>query len=134
MVFRNIDAPGNRHERRAVTAMQRLQGSEGRKAAAEAKRARKNARRFEQDLERTITFYAWPERGFVAAEDPDGAYLNKQIGIRRQIIVAGELKVPVEHYVKAVGVFLKTEVKLESENELTHTSGRLFRSLIIEVA
>ena len=133
MPLQDIDRHGNRHNRRAVAAIQRRHGADGRKAAAQAKRARKNARRFEQDLNRTITFFAWPARGFVAAEDPDGAYLGREIGGRRQVIVAGEMKVAVEHYVRAIGVFLKTGVSLESEAELTHTSGRPFRSLIINI-
>lgn len=108
-------------------------GKKGRIAAAEAKRQRRMAKAFKKDLDRTILFYAWPERGFVASEDPDGAYLSIEKGGQRQVIVAGKLKAPIETYVKAVGVFLKTPAALISESSLDHTNGRPFRSLIIEV-
>lgn len=41
----NIDGYGQRHNRRAVSAIMRLQGSAGRKEAAAAKRAAKAAKR-----------------------------------------------------------------------------------------
>lgn len=41
----NIDMPGQRHNRRAVDALQRRQGADERKAAAQAKRDRKASKR-----------------------------------------------------------------------------------------
>jgi hypothetical protein len=136
--FSNIDAPGpmNRRDRRAVAAIQRRHGAEARLAAAKEKRMRKAAKQFENDLKRTIHFYAQPDRGFVAAEDPDGAYLMEiKMGGMRQVVVAGDLKASPEHYAKAIGVFLKAEASLVSAEEMQtppHVA-RKFTSIIVEV-
>ena len=67
MAFNNIDAhgEGNRRARRAVAAIQRKAGAEGRLAAAKAKRQRKMARSFERDLGKTVVFYAMPIDGVI---------------------------------------------------------------------
>jgi hypothetical protein len=136
MAFTNIDAPGNRHNRRVVSAIQRSSGKEARLAAAQAKRMHKMARQFERDLNRTIVFYAQPERGFVAAEDPDGAYLMEPRGDRRQIIVVGDFRAQADHYVKAASIFLKQKVTLLSLDAIwtePHVT-RKFTSILVEVA
>lgn len=138
MAFNNIDAPGahNRHNRRAVAAIQRKGGAETRKGSAEAKRQRKMARQFEQHLGRTIVFYAMPQDG-VTTRDPDGVYLNpNQPNGQRQMVVAGPFKASTAHYVKAIGVFLKTTMRLVSSEELdmapNAVSDRIFTSIIVE--
>jgi thiamine pyrophosphokinase len=136
MAFTNIDTPGNRHNRRVVAAIQRSSGKETRLAAAQEKRMRRAAKQFERDLDRTIVFYAQPERGFVAAEDPDGAYLMEPRGDRRQIIVAGDFGRRSDHYVNAVSVFLKQKVTLLSVDAIRtepHIT-RKFTSILVEVA
>jgi hypothetical protein len=45
MVFINIDAPGNSFNRHAVRTIQKSAGAAERKAAAEARRARRKAKR-----------------------------------------------------------------------------------------
>lgn len=138
MAFNSIDAPGlgNRRDRRAVAAIQRRHGAAGRREAAKQKRMRKAAKQFENDLKRTIVFYAQPERGFVAAEDPDGAYLMAiKMGKLRQVVVAGDLKVSVDHYVKAIGLFLKATARLHYYEDMVtepHVT-RKFTSIVVEV-
>lgn len=142
MPFNNIDSPGNRRDRRAVAALQRANGAADRKAAAQEKRQRKAAREFERMLDRTIVFFATPEGG-VRTYDPDGAYLSKGFGAmegKYQIIVAGKMKATAAHYVKAISTFVKSPVKLVS-NELMEVvipadqlwDGKEFRSIIVEV-
>lgn len=133
MPFNNIDSPGNRHDRRCVAAVQRSMGKEGRIAAAEAKRQRRMAKAFKKDLDRTINFYAMPTRGYVASDDPEGAYIGKQIDGTIQVIVVGTPKLAFEDYATAVGCFMKKEVKLVSDISMPAPNDRLFRSLIIEV-
>jgi hypothetical protein len=138
MAFNNIDAPGegNRRARRAVAVIQRKAGADGRLAAAQAKRQRKMARSFERDLDRTIVFYAMPLGG-VSARDPDGAYLNPTPVLDLiQVVIAGPLKASIDHYVKAVGAFLKVPMRFASTEELplapNAVSDRVFISLIVE--
>ena len=138
MAFNNIDAPGahNRHNRRAVAAIQRKAGAESRLAAAQAKRQRKMARSFGRTLDRTITFYGMPIEG-VMVRDPDGAYLDMtEINGQRQIVIAGPFKASLDHYVKAIGIFLKHEIKLVSSEELPLAEGvisdRIFTQIIVE--
>jgi hypothetical protein len=138
MAFQNIDARGNRHNRRAVAAIQRHAGAESRKAAAEARRKRKADRRLSQDLGRTIVFYTMPIDGVTLA-DPDGAYINPlSRGNMRQVVVAGPFRASLDHYVKAIGAFLKTDFKLVSSVELPLQEGalsdRVFTSIIVERA
>lgn len=131
MAFQNIDAPGNRHNRRAVAVIQRKAGAEGRIAAAQAKRQRKMARSFKKDLDRTIYFYDMPQGGVTIA-DPEGAYLNKvEIGNKRQVIVSGSLKASVDHYVKAIGLFLNTPMRLIGHEPLPGSDGKI-SSIIVE--
>jgi hypothetical protein len=138
MAFNNIDAPGegNRRARRAVAVIQRKAGAEGRLAAAKSKRQRKMARSFEKDLGKTILFYAMPIDG-VTLRDPDGAYLNPTpVKGQRQLVIAGAFKVSLDHYVNAIGLFLKTKFKLISSEELplmeNALSDRIFTSIIVE--
>lgn len=138
MVFKNIDAPGegNRRARRAVAVIQRKSGADGRLAAAKDKRQRKMARQFEKNLGRTIVVYAMPVGG-VNTHDPDGVYLNQvTVNGRRQIVVAGPLKASLDHYVKAIGEFLKTPLRLVECEELPLLEGvlsdRRFASIIVE--
>lgn len=110
-MFNNIDAPGqrNRQERRAVAAVQRAKGSTARQEAAKAKRQRKMAAQFERELKRTIVFFNMPKGG-VDIATPDGAYLwggTAAVGGSYQCVVVGPLKSTVDHYVKAIGIFLK---------------------------
>jgi hypothetical protein len=136
MAFDNIDAPGahNRHNRRAVAAIQRKAGAEGRIAAAQTKRQRKMARSFEQTLNRTINFYWLPETGLTVHE-ADGAYLSiPRPGGRHQVIVVGDLKASIDHYIAAVGVFLKKKFKLVGENDMGDVYGRSYHSIILEPA
>src|ERR1700743_1614005 len=104
MAFNNIDAPGNRRDRRAVAAIQRLTGSASRKAAAQEKRMRKAAKQFERDMARTIVFFAAPVLG-VHKDDPDGAYIKQgdttDTKGQYQVVVAGKMKATTSHYVKA---------------------------------
>jgi len=137
MAFNNIDAPGegNRRARRAVAVIQRKAGAEGRKAAAQAKKQRKMARQFEQNLGKTIVFYAMDAAG-VSVRDPDGVYLHPQtINGHRQVVVAGPFKASTEHYVRAIGAFLKTTMRLVSSEELelapNALSDRIFTSIIV---
>ena len=126
----NIDAPGNRHARRAVAVIQRKEGADGRLAAAEAKRQRRMGREFGRSLGKTIVFYNQP----VHLNDPDGAYISAEIDGKRQVIVAGELKATVDHYVKATGAFLKKPMRLVSEKpmEIAGGSDRPFLVLVME--
>lgn len=140
MAFNNIDAPGegNRRARRAVAVIQRKAGAEGRNAAAQAKRQRKMAHQFSRNLGKTIVFYAMPIDG-VTLRDPDGAYLNPNpVSGQRQVVIAGPFKASTEHYVKAIGVFLKTTMRLVSSEELelapNALSDRIFTSIIVEPA
>lgn len=125
---KNIDAPGNRRDRRAVAVIQRKAGAEGRIAAAQAKRQRRMAREFGRDLDKTIVFYNQP----VSLQDPDGAYLSPAVDGQRQVIIAGEPKASIDHYVNATGVFLKTPMRLVSETPMTVFSSRPFLSLVLE--
>jgi hypothetical protein len=139
MAFNNIDAPGgykNRRDRRVVAAIQRKAGAEGRQAAAQAKRQRKMARQFEHNLGKTIVFYAMPIDG-VTQRDPDGVYLNPTpVNGQRQIVVAGAFKASIDHYVNAVGTFLKRKMRLVSSEELPLAenvlSDRIFTSIVVE--
>lgn len=135
MAFNNIDAPGegNRRARRAVAVIQRKAGAEGRKAAAQAKRQRKMARSFERDLGKTIVFYAMPEWGFVSSDDPDGAYLSDERNGQRQIIVSGELRASVDHYVNAINLFLKASHRLVESRKIV-PAAKPFTSIIVERA
>jgi hypothetical protein len=131
---KSIDARGNRHQRRIVAAIQRTEGKEGRLAAAQTKRQRRMAREFERGLGKTIVFYKRAPDG-VRTSDPDGAYLWQQGG-RWQMIVIGELKASIDHYVKALGVFLKNPMRLVSSEPLPLSEGvlsdRPFLSMILE--
>src|SRR5882724_12465676 len=91
----NIDAPGagNRHNRRAVAKIQRLQGSKGRKDAAQERRERRAAKR-------AIHFFDMPAGG-VSLVTPSGAYVhggNPGVDGKYQIVVIGPLKAPVDQY------------------------------------
>jgi hypothetical protein len=141
MSFNSIDAPGegNRRARRAIAVIQRKSGAEGRIAAANAKRQRKMDRKFEQDLRRTIVFYAMPSvpDNAVSNQDPDGAYLSAVVnGGQRCVVVVGPLKVSVAHYVKAISLFLKKDFKLVSSDPLptTFSTDRVFTRIIVEPA
>lgn len=145
MGFNNIDSPGNRHDRRMVAAIQRRHGAEARIEAAKQKRMRKAARQFERDIDRTIAFFAMPKDG-INLFDPEGAYVKQgtaQNGTagQYQVIVVGKMKARADHYVKAVGAFIKQKVKLIS-NELMEIAvpsnqkwdgSKEFRSIIVEV-
>lgn len=107
MAFVNIDAPGNRHHRRAVAAIQKRNGAEDRKAAAQARR---EARAFKR---RAIHFYPYPIGG-VAVDDQDGAYCqgpNK--AAQYQVVVVGPLKGPHEDYCAAVSAWVKQPLRVE---------------------
>lgn len=142
MAFNNIDAPGenNRRARRAVAVIQHKAGAEGRKAAAEAKRQRKMAHQFSRNLGKTIVFYAARPEGVFSA-DPDGAYLSSWESERgaRQIVLVGNPKASIEHYVKAIGEFLKKPMRLVSNEPLLYVpdgyrTERPFLSIIVEPA
>lgn len=138
MVFNNIDAPGegNRRARRAVAVIQRKAGAERRNTAAQVKRQRKMAHQFSRNLGKTIVFYDM-HGGGVSVRDPDGAYLNPGIiDGRRQIVIAGPLKASIEHYVKAIGIFLKRPMRLTIALEMDAPPGtdRIFTSMIVEPA
>jgi hypothetical protein len=126
MAFNNIDCggEGNRRARRAVAVIQRKAGAEGRLAAAQAKRQRKMARSFERDLDRTIVFYAMPVGG-THIDDAEGAYIwggNAAVEGRYQVVVIGKLRADLEHYIMAIGVFLKKPVRLVSSESLAPPS------------
>lgn len=135
MAFNSIDGhgPGNRHQRRIVKAIQRSDGKDVRKDAAEARRARRQARNLSRDLGHTIVFYALPSAG-VGLRDPDGAYLGKEINGRFQVVVAGPLKAEVQHYARAVSAFLKRSLRITAEAPLELPLGteRPFLSLTLE--
>ena len=135
MAFNSIDGhgPRNRHQRRIVSAIQRAEGKDVRKAAAEARRAHRKARNLSRDLGKTIVFYALPANG-VGLRDPDGAYLGKEIDGRFQVVVAGPLKAEAQHYARAVSAFLNRPLRITAEGPLELPLGteRPFLSLTLE--
>lgn len=95
----NIDMPGQRHNRRAVAEIQRRHGADDRKAAAQARRDRKAAKRAAPTA---ILFYPWPIDGVVVS-DPEGAYAQGPNGVGEyQVVVVGTLKGTHEDYAAAV--------------------------------
>lgn len=111
MPFVNIDAPGNRHNRRAVNAIQRSPGKDARLAAAQARRDRRQAKRAHGPP--TLLFYPWPVGG-IMVEDHDGAYVQGPNGEGRyQVVVVGPLKGEVSTYCDAVSrwVGIKMQIK-----------------------
>jgi hypothetical protein len=127
MAFLNIDAPGNRHNRRAVAAIQRQHGADDRKAKAQARR---EARAFKR---RAIHFYPWPAGG-VGARVQDGAYAQgPMVNGKYQIVVAGEPKGPEDDYAAALSAWLKITLRVESSRPLPIPSGidRQFLSIVL---
>ncbi len=108
MPFVNIDARGQRRNRAAVNEIQRRHGAAERKAAAEAKRIRKRAKRADPAA---IVVYEMPKGG-VSMVTPDGAYIQGSKGTGWQIIVIGEPKGPPETYRAAVAAWQRLEVKI----------------------
>lgn len=142
-MFVNIDRPGMKRQRRAVTAIQHLQGSADRKAAAQAKRDRKKAKRAGGDS--VIVFSLFPKGG-AASDDPDGAYVQGGVGFdggRYQIVVVGPLKATVQDYCRALSAWLQKPMRLVSCETLLppddaegrqryEQRGGLFLSIILE--
>lgn len=129
----NIDMPGQRHNRRAVSAIQRRHGAEERKAAAQARRDARKAKR--ANGPNVIVLSKMPEPAIVnsrprqtegiygvAYDDPDGAYVwggNADLGGQYQIIIIGPLKGTEDDYRRALVAWLKKPMRLVSSASLT---------------
>lgn len=116
MPFVNIDAPGNRHARRAVNAIQRSPGKDARLAAAQARRDRRQAKRARGET--TILFYPWPVGG-ISGGDHDGAYVQgPNANGQYQIVVVGPLKGAVDAYRDGVARWTGKELRIFAEQPL----------------
>lgn len=109
MPFVNIDARGQRRNRAAVSEIQKRHGADERKAAAEARRQRKAAKRASPGL---ISFFPWPVDG-VCQRDPDGAYVQGPNGSGNyQVVVVGVPKGLPEVYCAAVSQWVGLGLKV----------------------
>lgn len=134
---KNIDAAGNRHNRRAVTAIQKRHGADERKAAAQAKRDRRRAKRAGGPS--VIVFHKMG-RGGLSQNDPDGAYVwggAENTEGRYQIAVAGPLKAPVSSYVEALAAWQGKPMRLFDERPMERPvpdekPDRAYHSIVVE--
>lgn len=134
-MFNNVDAPGNRHNRRAVAKIQRLQGSKSRKDAAQERRDRRAAKR-------RILMFKMPEGG-VSMTTPDGAYMwggNPEVEGKYQVIVIGTPKGPPNQYRDALAAWTDKALRVVSAEPLPLPAprpglvidDRAFLSIILE--
>lgn len=137
MVFVNVDAPGNKVNRRGVRTLQKLHAAADRKAAAQAKRDRRRAKR--AGGPNVIVFHKMRPGG-LSKRDPDGAYVwggAANTEGRYQIAVAGPLKASVDEYVAALARWVGKPMRLADERPLERpvpdeTPERSFHSIVVE--
>lgn len=109
MAFTNIDAPGHAIDRRGVRAIQKAHGASDRKAAAQARRDARRAKRASPDA---IVFYPWPVDG-VVVEDREGAYAHGPNGEGQyQVVVIGALKGSHDEYCAAVSKWVGLKLRV----------------------
>lgn len=132
----NIDMPGQRHHRRAVSAIQRRNGADERKAAAQARRDSRKAKRAKganvivlSKMPGSSIINSRPQQteGIygVAYDDPDGAYVwggNADLGGQYQIVIVGPLKGTQDDYCRALIAWIKKPMRLVSSAPLTGSS------------
>lgn len=136
MAFVNIDAPGNRHARRAVDAIQRNPGKAERLAAAKARRDRRNAKRAHGPA--TILLYRWPAGG-ITVDEHAGAYVQGPNGSGQyQAVVVGPLKGEVASYCDAVSQMIGLKLQIKESGPMdcpsTDADAGPFLSIIMEPA
>lgn len=139
MAFVNIDAPGNRANRRGVNAIQRSHGKEGRLLAAQQRRDRRAARR--AGGPNVVLLYPMPSDG-LSQSLHDGAYVREggeDTGGQYQIAIAGPLVAPVEAYCAALSRWMGKpfrvildEPMLRPKNDIH--PGRPYTNIILEPA
>lgn len=118
MVFVNVDAPGNAVNRAGVRAIQKRHGADDRKAAAQARRDARAARR--ANGPNVILLSLFPQGG-VNIADPPGAYVQGGVGFKDgayQIVVVGPMKGTVEDYGAALAAWIRRPVTVRSSEPL----------------
>lgn len=159
MTFVNIDAPGHRRDRAAVSQIQKRHGKEERLAAAQARRDGRRAKRasgpnvivlskMPQPITDAIVNTRPPRKPAegiygVAINERDGAYVwggNPEVKGCYQIVVVGGIKGTDDDYCKALVAWLGKPFRLQSSVALTGTTAEVaaemerrgFLSLIFE--
>lgn len=135
MAFVNIDAPGGRRNRAAVAQIQKRHGADERRAAAQARQAKKRAKRARGEA--TILLYTWPDGG-ISQQSHDGAYVQGCEG-RYQVAIVGALKGTVDAYRAAVSAWVGNDLRITEEAPFDRPvpdnyPDRSFLSVILEPA